>query len=150
MNLLFSKKLLTLVFALLSWVVFAWEADMGTAELLPGKNSLSVREKATKRALVYIGTTPAADFHLLKVELVEGILILDTTRFFEKNNKGHVFLFWQGLRKKDFSFCVPGKAFSEKKNTARLIATETADFSSTGNGHKAVSIPIRRLRRGNP
>ena len=132
MNLLFSKKLLTLVFALLSWVVFAWEADMGTAELLPHKDCFSVREKATGRALIHIGASVVADLHLLKVEMVNGELVIDSTRFFEKNNKGHVLLFWLGLKKKDFSFCAPGKAFSEKKNVARLIATENCGLQFYG------------------
>ncbi len=108
-----------LLFAL---TALGWEADMQGKKLVRYNKSGAIFDESRKMILRF-STVPADDFGLLKTNLENGEWILDTREFFQKNNVGYVLVFWEGLRTADFVLPEPGKSFSEKTNTAEVVAT---------------------------
>ncbi len=108
-----------LLFAL---TLSGWEADMLGKKLLRHNKTGFILDENRKTVLNF-STVPADDFGLVKTTLENGEWTLDTREFFKKNNTGYVLVFWQGLRRADFVLPEPGKSFSEKVNTAEIVAT---------------------------
>ncbi|MDY5695467.1 MAG: hypothetical protein SPK75_03730 [Victivallales bacterium] len=108
-----------LLFAL---ALSGWEADMLGKKLVRHNKTGSILDENRKTVLNF-STVPADDFGLVKTTLENGEWTLDTREFFKKNNTGYVLVFWQGLRTADFVLPEPGKSFSEKVNTAEIVAT---------------------------
>ena len=117
------KSILLFCAALFSLAAPAWEVDMQNKTLILKKDGGSVVD-ASKRSVLNFQTVPKTDFSLLKAELADKQFILDTRKFFEKNNKGYVLIFWQGLNISDFVFPAAGRVFSDKANIASLHCSE--------------------------
>lgn len=116
------KKILSLSLTLCAACLLAWDVSMQDKHVRRFEKGGSVVDK-NNRTVLNFGTSPAQDFSLLKVEVADGEMTVDTRAFFEKNNKGYVLLFWQGIKQSEFVYPEEGKTFSEKVNTARVIAS---------------------------
>lgn len=115
---------------------FAWEANLENSFLQTGKFSGVVRG-TDKKSILNFSTSPREDFPLVKTKIENGAFVLDTRAFFEKNNKGYVLIFWNGLKNSDFSIPNKGELYSRKRNVLRLIATpETSGLQCFGKRAK--------------
>ncbi|HBJ95188.1 MAG TPA: hypothetical protein DDZ11_01480 [Lentisphaeria bacterium] len=129
------KKILSLSLALCAASLLAWDVSMQDKLVRRSEKGGSIVDKNNKTVLCF-STTPAEDFSLLKVEVADGEMTIDTRDFFEKNNKGYVLFFWQGIKQSEFVYPEEGKTFSEKVNTARVIASPGTPALQFFGNHK--------------